>query len=374
MLFVEAFFRFGSITILIAISALIFRDGLKQRPLKFALLMNAALIGMFLTAGSEPLRLSGPLAIPIRFFDMMNLVFVWWFGLSLFDDDFRLGAREWIVFGVYGAAMFTLRLYFLGIASERYVLAEMVVVIGAIAMMAHLVWRALAGREEDLVEGRRRFRVWFAALIALTGGGSMILEQALAAFGADQALSLTITTIFVLPLGIVALLWLARLHPEALSFRKVESRRPEKPVLDAHEKDMQRRLETIMETERAFAEQGLTIGVLAARVGAPEHQLRALINRSMGYRNFSAFLNHYRLAEARKALADPARARTPVLTIAMDAGFSSLAPFNRAFKNEIGKTPTAYRADALAGDDLAAEHQAAEDQAADNLAGAPDQV
>ncbi|MEL6213465.1 MAG: AraC family transcriptional regulator, partial [Pseudomonadota bacterium] len=49
--------------------------------------------------------------------------------------------------------------------------------------------------------------------------------------------------------------------------------------------------------------------------------------------------------------ADPARARTPVLTIAMDAGFSSLAPFNRAFKNEIGKTPTAYRADALVAED-----------------------
>ena len=33
----------------------------------------------------------------------------------------------------------------------------------------------------------------------------------------------------------------------------------------------------------------------------------------------------------------------PVLTIALDAGFSSLGPFNRAFKAETGATPSEYR-------------------------------
>jgi len=37
-----------------------------------------------------------------------------------------------------------------------------------------------------------------------------------------------------------------------------------------------------------------------------------------------------------------------VLTIAMDAGFQSIGPFNRAFKAEIGLTPTEFRRDALA--------------------------
>ena len=43
------------------------------------------------------------------------------------------------------------------------------------------------------------------------------------------------------------------------------------------------------------------------------------------------------------ALADPGQAEVPVLTIALDAGFSSLGPFNRAFKTETGLTPTEYR-------------------------------
>jgi len=68
----------------------------------------------------------------------------------------------------------------------------------------------------------------------------------------------------------------------------------------------------------------------------------------MGHRNFASFLNGYRLNYAKSVLADLEQARLPILTIAMDAGFSSLAPFNRAFKAVEGKTPSEYRALALA--------------------------
>ena len=79
------------------------------------------------------------------------------------------------------------------------------------------------------------------------------------------------------------------------------------------------------------------------RLGLPEYRLRRLINQALGYRNFNSFVNHYRIAEAKAALADPRQAEVPVLTIALDAGFSSLGPFNRAFKAETGMTPSEYR-------------------------------
>jgi AraC-like DNA-binding protein len=68
-----------------------------------------------------------------------------------------------------------------------------------------------------------------------------------------------------------------------------------------------------------------------------------LINAQLGHRNFSAFVNGYRLAEAEAALADPGQAEIPILTIALDAGFGSIGPFNRAFKAHTGLTPTEYR-------------------------------
>ena len=53
--------------------------------------------------------------------------------------------------------------------------------------------------------------------------------------------------------------------------------------------------------------------------------------------------------EAEAALGDPAQAAVPILTIALDAGFGSIGPFNRAFKAHTGVTPSEYRRARAAG-------------------------
>ena len=102
-------------------------------------------------------------------------------------------------------------------------------------------------------------------------------------------------------------------------------------------------LDHAMHAEHAYRDPELSVAGLAARLRVPEYRLRRLINQRLGHRNFSAFLNGHRLAEARAALADPARAHLPVLTLALEAGFGSIGPFNRAFKADTGLTPTEFR-------------------------------
>ena len=102
-------------------------------------------------------------------------------------------------------------------------------------------------------------------------------------------------------------------------------------------------LDTLMTIDHLYREPSQSVGSLANRMGLPEHKLRRLINHGLGHRNFSAFLNTYRLADARRWLADPAQRDTPILTIAMDAGFQSIGPFYRAFKAETGVTPSEFR-------------------------------
>jgi AraC-like DNA-binding protein len=99
----------------------------------------------------------------------------------------------------------------------------------------------------------------------------------------------------------------------------------------------------LINDERIYRHDNITIGTLATRLAIPEYRLRRLINQRLGYRNFNVFLNEHRIAEAKAALADPSQAEVPVITIAMDAGFQSLGPFNRAFKAITGLTPTEYR-------------------------------
>jgi AraC-like DNA-binding protein len=107
-------------------------------------------------------------------------------------------------------------------------------------------------------------------------------------------------------------------------------------------------LRAAMQDQRSYRQEDLSIARLAAQLAVPEYRLRRLINQRLGHRNFSAFVNSYRLNEARTVLADPARRHLPVLSIALDAGFQSIGPFNRAFKAGIGMTPTEYRRQKLA--------------------------
>ena len=92
-----------------------------------------------------------------------------------------------------------------------------------------------------------------------------------------------------------------------------------------------------------YRRSGLTISALSESLGHPEHRLRRLINGPLGFRNFSAFLNSYRIPEAQQILADPDKVRKPVLTLALELGYGSLGPFNRAFKASTGQTPTEFR-------------------------------
>jgi AraC-like DNA-binding protein len=115
------------------------------------------------------------------------------------------------------------------------------------------------------------------------------------------------------------------------------------PPSDPAEERLAQALQHLMEVERAYRAEDMSLSSLADRLAVPEYRLRRLINQRLGYRNFNAFINGFRLDAARAALLDPARRDLPVLTLALDAGFQSIGPFNRAFKAATGLTPTEFR-------------------------------
>jgi hypothetical protein len=78
----------------------------------------------------------------------------------------------------------------------------------------------------------------------------------------------------------------------------------------------------------------------------PEYKVTQCITRSLGFRNFNQMINHWRVQRAKAMLGDARLEHLPVLTIALDCGFGSIGPFNRAFKAQTGMTPTQFRSEA----------------------------
>jgi len=279
----------------------------------------------------------------------------WLWARSTFDDDFvlkRWHGALWLGMVAVGFAMtitWTSSPSFARGCAKALSLVSLILVLAA-AVQTVKTWRA------DLVARRRRLRiavlainVVFIAIVAGSGlapapatslGASGSLASALSLFVVAMLAALSIFNIQVIASPTPAIAAIA--SPDAGGGTPEGGKRAAIVPL------LLRRLDNLMTVERIYRQEGLSIGALAARLDVPEHRLREAINEGLGYRNFNAFLNHYRIDEAKAALSDNSQREVPVLTIAMDAGFQSIGPFNRAFKAATGMTPTEFRRNALA--------------------------
>lgn len=226
-------------------------------------------------------------------------------------------------------------------------LGFLIIMVVSLVLIVDLLRVGVLEREDDLVEQRRVVRLWLPLLVAIQAGSVVVFEivEALAGDLELFALIHLINTLLILTITLFAGLALLRTDPELLVETEEDAGEDEvtQPVgLSPSETVLHEKLNAAM-AGGLYREPGLTIAALAERLDTPEHRLRALINRRLGHRNFSAFLNRYRIAEAREKLASRAHVDQPVLTIAMDLGYNSLPTFNRAFRTETGTTPSEYR-------------------------------
>jgi AraC-like DNA-binding protein len=307
---------------------------LTLRPVRFLGLSFAllAIVVIDYVLVSAPMDLvgQGALAQVLIYIPVLVPFLLWWAGMAMFVDHFR--PRLW--HGLLALAVF-LPVPFL----DRFDVAELVRVLVSFALYGHLIYVAVRTGSGDLLEVRRRFRFWFILAAVVFAGLVQWFELSAAGH------ALPATTYPVQPLAILALVlafafWALRAESAIWQAgrRRQTAAAPPKP--DAH---LLQRLKAEMEGG-IWRQEGLTVANLAARMEIPAHRLRVLINGALGYRNFSAFVNERRIAAACAVLADPAQAGTPVLSVAYDVGFASIGPFNRAFREAKGESPSAYRA------------------------------
>ncbi len=345
MLLLDVLIRYSAVGLLLLLAALAMRDARRVRPAIYAVLVCVSVAALLLSTAPEAVRFPDPFQSILRILDGPNVGFIWWFGLSLFNDDFKLRRLEWIGFSLYTVPVLAYRFNEIGLIGDLPYTTETVINTVSMAMMVHLAWTAWAGRGDDMVEMRRRVRLWFVLALALVA--AVVLQAENFLYPAyDHELSIARAAVALI-MVLWGLFWLVKLQSEHLAFESAAISVPIQPSIDPRDRMLHQRLIGLMEGEKAYAEQGLTIDRLAETLEVPEHQLRALINKGMGHRNFSAFVNGYRIEAAKELLSDPGKARVQILTIAMDTGFGSLAPFNRAFKAAEGITPTQFRQRAL---------------------------
>ena len=128
----------------------------------------------------------------------------------------------------------------------------------------------------------------------------------------------------------------------------------QRPVLTAdarlEARELARRIHALMEQDAPYLDPDFKVAGLARRLREPEYKVSRAISAGLEAPNFNRYVNSWRVEHAKALLADPAQAREPILNIALDSGFASLGPFNRAFKDMTGQTPRSFRKLGLASD------------------------
>lgn len=304
--------------------------------------MKAALTGLLVGVSCylmNHLFPAGDRSLAERLADLLSLMtpfWAWWFARQLFDR--AVGTGWLLAIGGYFVACWTVAYSVPGLGWAGFVAIH----VGALVLVADLIYTALSGLGDDLIEKRRWLRILIPLVVGIQAGTILLYELLVDSSGANPVFEIA-NSAMILTMILATGMGLLVAEPELL-LPETEERAPEpaRPTLSPQEQVLHDKLMAAM-AEGYYRTPGLTIDALAGHLGSAEHRLRSLINRRLGHRNFSGFLNGHRIAEAKRILADPQQVDLPILTIAMDLGYNSLATFNRAFRAETGTTPSDFR-------------------------------
>jgi AraC-like DNA-binding protein len=354
MSILETALRGGAVAILLLSVLLRARYARNSPVIAYSALLLVCAAAFVIDSAPGFYKLDMRVKIPIHVLSSSTPAVFWIATAALFDDDFRARWYHGVAW-LWLAVLAWRELY--GWPANFVTAYE----VSALLCVLFGIWHALAGRASDLVERRRQFRLEFAvctaAYIVLIVGSQWLWPGTLdkAPFSLINAFGLIALTFLFSMLGPsrFAAENPAAGAPQAAPAPIANADLPPTPPATGPDAALLASLRRLMEDGKAYREDGLSIASLSQKLNVQEYRLRRLINGQLGHRNFSAFVNGYRLTEAAGALADPTQAEVPVLTIALDSGFGSIGPFNRAFKAYAGLTPSEYRRAHLGGAEIA---------------------
>jgi AraC-like DNA-binding protein len=113
-------------------------------------------------------------------------------------------------------------------------------------------------------------------------------------------------------------------------------------LTDADKKLFASRIEELMSREKPYLNNALTLTSLADKLDLRPIYLSQVLNEEFK-ENFYAFINRHRIQESQRLLKDTRYKNYNIQAIAIEAGFNSNSTFNKAFKELVGMSPSAYQ-------------------------------
>lgn len=328
--------RIATVTLLVFTALGVIRHSHPWRWKICFVLMSVSLSAFIINNSAGVLTPQGPWWLFAWFFIKMLALFAWWFVRCSFSDRFRFDAFSLGVGAIWlGVALFSMWRVQSNLEGPTDYLPSILLLV----LMLHLVWVLIGGREDDLRPRRRDIRLWLPIAVI----GLLLMDVGVDfTLGFDWSSSRFLHMQNILIFICVCGLTLIITKVDANIFAPDSPRKYVEKDVAAYSKTA-RQIDKMMREEKIFLEPDLRLSHIVKRLPISEASTRKLIHSEFGCEHFRTFLNRYRIQYAVSLLDNPKRRDDKLIAIALDSGFASLASFQRAFKRETGKTPSAWR-------------------------------
>lgn len=300
------------------------------------------------TSGRAFTEMSGPLLFMMTVAGTAGCAWMWLFSRALFRPAQQIGPVSILVVGavmvVESSWALTSGRLADGLAGELFRIAENAASLICIAAIVFVFVEALSGVGATMARRERRFRYVFAgvygtivavALIGVSGAGGDT-------FAAQWKGAVLLACGVIAVIGSRVAISFRRRNP--LTVGAPQHRRGRTAPCDVTTSALVQRVQRAVANENLLATPGLKVSGFADAIGEQEYKITQCVTGPLGYRNFNQFINAHRIVYARRMLSDAKNDARSISSIAYACGFNSIGPFNRAFKDHVGVTPSDFRA------------------------------
>lgn len=266
--------------------------------------------------------LLGPFLLPFSF---------WLMARTFFNDE-PMPAKRLLIY-LLATILIYYGLYYMGSFIDWNKASSIAGRALSIFFIVLAIIEAQSGKRSDLDEERIRLRKYFTYFIGLVVFITILSELRLSR--EEQELPRLVQRSAILIFNTVFIGMNASIKSHLFDARRKTTEIKHPDLID--------KIQHQMLDQELYRQEKLTIGKLAEALDEQEYRVRKVINQEMGYRNFIDFINSYRIREASDLLKDRTKSNLTILEIAYKTGFNSIGPFNRAFKQASGLTPTEFR-------------------------------
>lgn len=116
----------------------------------------------------------------------------------------------------------------------------------------------------------------------------------------------------------------------------------EKANYQTNEDKLSSNLLSLLEKDQIFKQQDLSLVLLANKLNTNITYTSQIINKKFGC-NYNTLINRYRISYCVKLIEDNKEKKIRNKQLSFDSGFATLSTFYKAFKEEVGITPSQYQ-------------------------------